>query len=87
MFIAAAQNAKSYDAPSILAAMGTVKNLTLPGFPDTQDFSTPNPNPQMSRVVDPNVLVYKLQNGLFQLLPGEINVDQGLGAFLKQENG
>ena len=39
----------------------------------------------MSRVVDPNVLVYKLENGLFHLLPGEINVDQGLGAFLKQE--
>ena len=85
MFIAAAQKAKSYDAPSILAAMGTVKGLTLAGFPDTQDFTTPNPNPQMSRVVDPNVLVYKLENGLFHLLPGEINVNQGLGAFLKQE--
>jgi ABC-type branched-subunit amino acid transport system substrate-binding protein len=85
MFVAAAQKAKSYDAASILAAMGTVKGLTLAGFPDVQDFTTPNPNPQMSRVVDPNVLVYKLENGLFHLLPGEINVNQGLGAFLKQE--
>jgi hypothetical protein len=36
-------------------------------------------------VVDPNVLVYKLENGLFHLLPGAVNVNQGLGAFLKQE--
>jgi ABC-type branched-subunit amino acid transport system substrate-binding protein len=87
MFIAAAKQATSYDAPSILAAMGTVKGLTLAGFPDIQDFTTPNPNPQMSRVVDPNVLVYKLENGLFHLLPQTVNVNQGLGAFLKQENG
>ena len=33
MFIAAAQKAKSYDAPSILAAMGTVKDLTLRRVP------------------------------------------------------
>lgn len=82
LFVDAAEKAANFTGPAVLAALDKLHNVTVAGMPVPVSYDNPNPDPKMSRVTDPYVLVYSLENGIYQLQPNKIDIQTGLSKFL-----
>lgn len=86
LFVDAAEKAAGFTGPAIEAALDKLHDVTVAGMPVPVSYDTPNPDPKMSRLMDPYVLVYRIENGLYHLLPQKIDVQKALGAFLATQS-